>query len=68
VKGITNHHDAIANHIDVSDDFIRRVLGNPTCTVEQASYSAHDLEQDRECMRQDEIRADYLRHNLRAVK
>lgn len=47
MKGISYFRDAQAAGVSLSQDFVRRVLGNPTCTVEQAAYSAQALEQDR---------------------
>lgn len=47
MRGISYFRDAQAAGVSLSADFVRRVLGNPKCTVEQAAYSALALEQDR---------------------
>lgn len=47
---VQHNHDAMLFHEDgacLSPEFVRQVLGNPKCTVVQASYSAQALEQDR---------------------
>lgn len=47
MKGITHYRDAQAAGVSLSPEFIEQVLGKPACSVEQASYSAIALENDR---------------------
>lgn len=57
MKGISYFRDAVANGVALSPDFVRKCLGDPKCTVEQAAYSALALEQDRQAT----LREDLLR-------
>ena len=49
MKGISYFRDAQAarDGVSLSPEFVKRVLGDPKCTVRQAAYSALALEQDR---------------------
>ena len=55
MKGISYFRDAQAAGVSLSADFVRRVLGDPKCSVEQAAYSALALEQDRQATLRDDL-------------
>ena len=57
MRSVRYFRDAIANSVSLSPEFVRQVLGNPKCTIEQAAYSALALEEER----QDTLRDDLMR-------
>lgn len=57
MKGISHFRDAVAAGVSLSPEFVRKVIGDPKCTVEQAAYSTLALEQDR----QTTLREDLMR-------
>lgn len=56
MKGISYFRDAVANSgVSLSPEFVRKVLHDPKCSIEQAAYSALALEQDRQATLRDDL-------------
>lgn len=56
MRGIRYFRDAVANSgVSLSPEFVRKVLHDPKCSIEQAAYSALALEQDRQATLRDDL-------------